>query len=85
MDGPRTKVELFAAIRRDSRTEKLSIHELSRRGTPRGAAAGDEWTWWTPPRAVHGGDCGGADQAVHSVRSVRCICSGVAGKRRTRR
>jgi hypothetical protein len=31
MDGPRTKVELFAAIRRDSRTEKLSIHELSRR------------------------------------------------------
>ncbi|MFE7114948.1 IS21 family transposase [Streptomyces sp. NPDC057654] len=31
MDGPRSKVELFAAIRRDSRTEKLSIHELSRR------------------------------------------------------
>jgi hypothetical protein len=31
MDGPRSKVEFFAAIRRDSRTEKLSIHELSRR------------------------------------------------------
>jgi hypothetical protein len=31
MDGPRSKVELFAAIRRESRTEKLSIHELSRR------------------------------------------------------
>ena len=31
MDGPRSKVEIFAAIRRDSRTEKLSIHELSRR------------------------------------------------------
>ena len=31
MDGPRSKVELFAAVRRDSRTEKLSIHELSRR------------------------------------------------------
>jgi pimeloyl-ACP methyl ester carboxylesterase len=31
MDGPRTKVELFAAIRRDARMEKLSIRELSRR------------------------------------------------------
>jgi len=31
MDGPRSKVELFAAIRRVSRTEKLSIHELARR------------------------------------------------------
>ncbi|GGY14118.1 hypothetical protein GCM10010358_77900 [Streptomyces minutiscleroticus] len=31
MDGPRTKVELFAAIRRDARVEKLSIRELSRR------------------------------------------------------
>ncbi|MEV4580494.1 IS21 family transposase [Nonomuraea jabiensis] len=28
---PRSKVELFAAIRRDARIEKLSIHELSRR------------------------------------------------------
>ncbi|NUP20969.1 MAG: IS21 family transposase [Streptomyces sp.] len=28
---PRSKVELFAAIRRDARMEKLSIHELSRR------------------------------------------------------
>jgi hypothetical protein len=28
---PRSKVELFAAIRRDAGIEKLSIHELSRR------------------------------------------------------
>lgn len=31
MDGPRSKVELLTAIRRDSRTQKLLIHELSRR------------------------------------------------------
>lgn len=33
MDGPRTKVELFAAIRRDSRTTDIDVKELIQEGS----------------------------------------------------
>ncbi|WP_424535550.1 hypothetical protein ACOZ38_36520 [Sphaerisporangium viridialbum] len=51
MDGPRSKVELFAALRRDSRIEKLSIHELSpRHGVHRRLVRETLSSPWPAPR-----------------------------------
>ena len=66
-----SKVELFAAIRRDARVESLSVRALAERHHVHGARSGRRW-----PGVAAGAQDAGAGSAeagaVQAVRSTRC-------------